>query len=127
MAKKLFKKGQSGNPSGRPKLPQDVAEAKKVSSHEMILLFSRYMFLTDQEIKDRLADPKTPKAERILARILEMAERFGDHARFEFVLCRTIGKVTDTVEVKLPKPTIIERPNGTQVILGSKMDEEENT
>lgn len=123
-----FPKGMSGNPGGRPKLPKDVAEAKRVTNNEMILLFNKLMFITDAEIKAVLANPKTPKVERILARVLDKADIHGDHTRLEFLLTRTIGKVKDQVEVSLPVPTIIKRSDGSEIELGAKLaNEEEDT
>lgn len=119
-----FKPGVSGNPGGRAKLPPDVAQAKKVTNNQIILILNKLMFAPDREIKAVLLNADTPKFERIVARVLERADQFGDHTRLEFLLTRTIGKVKDQVEVSVPVPTIIQRRDGSEVELGAKIIEQ---
>jgi hypothetical protein len=120
-----FKKGRSGNPGGRPKLPPDVREAKNLTQQQLILILNKLMFMTDFEIKQLLNDPKTNKFERIVGRILDKADLHGDSVRLEFLLNRTIGKVTEKVQHTLPRPVIIKRLDGTEVIMKAELPEPE--
>lgn len=76
-----------------------------------------------QAIQVRLQDPKTSMLELIVGGIVDKSAKDHDHLRANFLLDRTIGKVKEQFEVTMPKPTIITRPNGEQVILGSQLDE----
>lgn len=81
-----FKPGQSGNPSGKPKglLTRD-AIAKIVT--EM-------MNMTEDEIRDILADAKEPMKRK---RIAELVLKNDVHV-LDFLLNRSVGKVTDVLE-----------------------------
>lgn len=120
-----FKKGSSGNPGGRPKLPADVKEAKNLTQNQMILILNHLMFMTDLQIKSILSDPKTNKFERIVARILEKADLHGDSTRLEFLLNRTIGKVTEKVQHTLPRPVVINRSDGSSMVLAAELPSKE--
>ena len=120
-----FKPGISGNPGGRKKLPAEVKEAKNLTNNQMILILNKLMFMTDYDVSRVLNDPKTSKFERIVAKILDKADQQGDSMRLDFLLNRTIGKVTEKVQHTLPRPMVIQRSDGSQTILTSEMPEED--
>lgn len=119
-----FKPGESGNPGGRPKLPADVKEAKKLTTNKLILTLNKLLFMTDHEILKVIRDPKAFKIEKIVARILQKADQQGDASRLNFLLDRTIGKVTEKVQHTLPRPVIVNKSDGSQMILGAESTEE---
>ena len=112
---KRFPPGVSGNPGGKPKqlLTQD-----KVSS-----VLGKFCLMTRIELQEIVQSPKSTMLEVTVASILARAAKDGDYSRLEFLLSRSIGKVTDKVEVKLPQPVVINRPSGEQVELGARMPE----
>lgn len=95
----LFKKGQSGNPSGRPKLPEDVVEGRKLNKIEVARIFNRLINMPATELKDVLTNPDTKAMELIVGKIIAEGIKHGDAARLNFILDRMIGKVVDKVEL----------------------------
>jgi hypothetical protein len=106
-----WKPGQSGNKAGKPKnlLTQD--RVKK--------LISDFSQLTIDELRKIKGDPKSTILEVAAASHLLNAP--DDTASFNFVLERSIGKVKDVKEIVLPKPTVVQRRDGTQMVLGAEM------
>lgn len=90
-----FKPGQSGNPGGRPKMPADIREARRVTQIELERIINKYTSYTRQEMKDAIADPNTSMFEIMIASIIGQAAQKGDQTRLEFLLNRMIGKVPD--------------------------------
>jgi len=95
---KHFKPGQSGNPGGRPKTPQDIRDAKAADRTEFERTLHKYMHMPIEVIELRLSDPQTPAIEQITGKIIIEAASRGDHMRFDFLLNRLIGKVPDKLE-----------------------------
>lgn len=93
-----FKPGISGNPSGRPPMPQDVNDARRMSKIEFIRLCNEYLYMTRQEITTRLNAPETPAIELIVGSIVTKSATEGDQSRLSFLLDRMIGKVKERVE-----------------------------
>ncbi len=116
--KKLFEKGQSGNPSGKAKLPNDIKEVRKVSQFELERAINRLIFLPLEQLRVVIKDPKTSILEIMLATIMAQCAQKGDQQRLEFLLNRMIGKVKDIIDIKQSEPFIIQRSNGQQVVLG---------
>jgi hypothetical protein len=121
-----FKPGQSGNISGRPKLPDDIVQARKVCQLELERIINRLIYLSASELKAVMASPETPMFEIMIASIIAQAAQKGDQMRLEFVLQRMIGKVKDQVELSTPKPFMISRRDGTTLELGAKVEKEED-
>ena len=116
---KPFVKGQSGNPGGRLKLPDDIKEARKLNQIELERLVNKYLWLTADEVKALDKNPATPMMERMILSIVSIAAEKGDQQRLEFILCRLIGKVKDQIEVSTVKPYIVNHMDGTQTVLGA--------
>ncbi len=119
-----YKKGQpSPNPGGRPKLPDDVREARRLSQVELERAINRHLFMTPAALKVAQGDPKTTMLEQIVIGLLIKAVSLGDPYRLDLILNRLIGRVVERVEVKLPTPFVIRRGNGDEVVLGAKVEE----
>lgn len=113
---KPFKKGISGNPSGRPK---DLLTKDKVDQ-----IIARFSFMNRQDLQEVVQNPKTPMIEIMIASVMVQAAKTGDYSRLEAILSRSVGKVKETKELILPKPTVIERSDGSQVVLASQIEGE---
>lgn len=110
---------------GRLPLPPEVKAARRLNKTEFERITNRYVWSTEAELLDAKANPETPAIERVLISILLEAIEKGDHSKAEWIAQRLIGKVKDEVEVSTPKPFIVERLDGSQMVLGAKVEESE--
>lgn len=90
---RMFKKGQSGNPLGRPRMSEDERKARLLNKVEFERVLNRYIRMSMLEIKARVEDPKTPSLEQIVAKVIYEAAKRGDERRLSFILDRLIGPV----------------------------------
>jgi len=126
LKKYQFKPGQSGNPGGKIKLPPDVRENKKYTAIAVTRLLNEFLNMSFEQIKERISAPGTPSLDLMIGKIVAEAVKTGDHARLNFIFDRMIGKVKETIEHKLPKPTLVKLTDGDAYLLGSKKDDEED-
>ncbi len=124
---KPFKKGQSGNPGGRPKLPEDIKQARRLNQLEVSRVFNRFVNMPLEELKLALNDPDTKSLELMIGKVMINCMKDGDYARFNFILDRMVGKVTEKVEHKLPKPTVIKLlGDAGTLVLGNEEQSDED-
>lgn len=81
-----WKPGQSGNKSGKPK---QLLTRDKVSS-----VVGKFACMTRDELQDVIKNPKSSMLEITVAAIMARAAKDGDFNRLNFILDRSIGKVT---------------------------------
>ncbi len=91
---KPYKPGQSGNPSGKP---LQLLTKDKVSS-----VLGKFSNMSGTQLNEVLKDPKSTMLELMVAAVMAKAVKDGDPHRLDFLLQRSIGKVSDmtTIEVK---------------------------
>ena len=94
-----FKKGQSGNPKGRPKDPPDLKEAKQLCKKSLTKTLNKYLFKTKSELLVDAKNPETTMLEHVVIKVLVLAEKHGDHKRLDWLIERIIGKVKEELEV----------------------------
>lgn len=123
---KRFKPGQSGNPGGRPKLPEDIKKARQLNQVEFERAVNRFLYMTREEMQATLKDPATPMIEIMIGSIMAQGAQKGDQLRLEFVLNRIIGKVQDRIEVKTPEPFVVHMSDGGQVVMGARLKSDED-
>lgn len=123
--KTQFKKGVSGNPAGRVKLPDEVKEAKKLNHNAMVLALNKFLTWPTEELEAFTKDTSNPVLEMVIAKILVNAHKNGDHMRLNFIFDRLIGKVQDKIEHSLPKPTVVKLfGEDAALVLGSESKED---
>lgn len=107
-----FQPGQSGNPGGKKKgqLTKD-----KVSG-----IIGQISGFSLEETKDISDNAHKSVLERTVARIFLEAYEKSDPYKLEFLFQRSIGKVTEQIDVKQIEPFILNKRDGTQVIAGVK-------
>jgi hypothetical protein len=115
-----FQPGQVTNPNGRPKVPDDIRETRKLDQFELERMMNRFLDLTADELTSEIKSGKLKGKELIIATIISKAIVFGDQKRFEFILNRLIGKVTENIKHTYPNVTILERIEGGVIVMGSK-------
>jgi hypothetical protein len=124
--KTYFKKGKSGNPKGRPTVPKEIRDIKKLSADELAEIVSTLFFATDAEIASLINDPDAPKLKKIVASILNKTAESGNATQLDQLLNRVIGKVQDKVTHTITRPSILVRQDGTEVLFTNRpVDEEE--
>jgi hypothetical protein len=96
----LFKPGQSGNPGGRPRAPNDLAEARITNATLFEHSIYKYFHLDPDTLREIKAQPGLSTLDAIVITILLKSLEHGDFTRLNFLLERTIGKVADRVEFK---------------------------
>lgn len=94
-----FPPNNIANPDGRPKVPEDVKAAQKLTKNAFILVTNKYLSMTKEEIKRAATDPKTPSLELMIAGLISKAVNEGCQKRLNFLLERLIGKVPTSVDV----------------------------
>ena len=94
-----FPKGQSGNPNGRPPLPEDLKEARQLNKVEFERILNKIIYLPQIEIKRLAQDPQTPGIERLVCKMLMEACNHADISRANFIVERLVGKVADNLNV----------------------------
>ena len=122
---KKIKKGQSLNPSGRKPLPKDLREAKaKYSPQVIVAKLAQCMDLPVKELEQIVKNKDEKVIDHMIGRIALMGIIHGDQKRFNFILDRMIGKVSDKVKIE-SEPIIIKRSDGSELELTVK--EKENS
>ena len=95
----LWKKGESGNPSGRKKLPNDIREAKTMDKIQFARILHKFVHMRKDQLSDSLRNPNATMLELMVGHIVAKAAKDGDTVRATFLLDRMIGKVADQVDV----------------------------
>lgn len=95
---KPWQPGESGNPSGRPALPEDIKEARKLNAVELERTLNKIIWMKKGEIKTLISDPDTPAFESLIASIVVKGISGGDHMRAEWVVSRLVGKLKEHYE-----------------------------
>ena len=96
---KDFQPGETGNPNGRPKLPDDIKALRKMNKIEVERILNEFVFMTPEELQAKMHDKSTPTMELAVGKILAEAIKKGDQVRLGWVLDRLIGPVKQKVSV----------------------------
>ena len=97
--KTKFKPGQSGNPGGRAKIPEDIKQARTMTNHQLMRRLTDFLQMDRDAVRAIAQDPKAPMLDVIVASIVAKAATASDHQRLNFLFDRIVGKVTDKIEV----------------------------
>lgn len=92
----LWKKGQSGNPGGKPPIPQDVKDAKKLTDTEFHRVCSKLLFNTVSNLKKVVENDQTQVLEALVARILHRGITQASKDELNYFVERFLGKVAES-------------------------------
>lgn len=115
-----FVKGQSGNPGGKPPLSPELKAIKELTVDELKRTISKYFRLSKDQVNEILEDGNLPSIDHLIASTICVAIKNGDIARAEYLFMRSLGKVTEKLEIERPEPVVIKRANGSEVSLEVK-------
>lgn len=119
-----FEPGQSGNPSGRPKLDPDIKRLRGLTRDQFKDLANIILTGTQEDLQRLLDQPETSMLTQWICRVaLSGAER-GDYRTLDELLNRLIGKVKDEVDVNLIRPYVVRSHDRSEEIqMGVTKDE----
>lgn len=112
-----FKPGQRANPKGRPPTPPEVREVRKLNKHDVELSLTSHLRMTRDQIADVIEDPNAKMLDVLVASIIAKAVQTGDQQRLDFIFNRTIGKVSDQIEISDNRMSIMLAYNPKERIL----------
>lgn len=104
-----IKPGEVRNPGGRPK--------SVLTKLEIEGIFGRFARMQHDELEAFVQNKKNKAIEVATAAVLLKAMQ-GDSAAYNFLLDRSIGRVSQEIKLELPKPTVIEKLDGSKIIAG---------
>lgn len=90
-----FKPGQSGNPGGRPKIPEELRFVEKLNPETLARLISKLLKIDDTGWDSFCVDPKRTRLERMLITTINKGMSEGDPRHLEWLMSRTIGKIKE--------------------------------
>lgn len=87
-----WRSGVSGNPGGRPRVPEELKGIQSYSTEEVRKLISKTGRMDDEEARVANLNACTSRLEKALIKCWGQAVEKGDVNRLEFLLNRSIGK-----------------------------------
>lgn len=122
-----IKKGQVLNPNGRPRLPEELKKIRRKYSKDKIqAMIAQCLDKKVTDLEKILKNKDNKIIDHLIGRVVLKGIVYGDHQRFNFILDRMIGKVTETKEIKTAEPFIVTRSDGTTIEMGSREREDED-
>lgn len=92
-----FKKGQSGNPKGRPKLTLEERELRSLTIETYRDVIELALTGKREELRALVRDRNTPSIQAGVAKALLIAIDVGDAETLERFASRIVGKIPDVV------------------------------
>lgn len=101
LKKHAYKPGQSGNPSGRPKTPPDILEARRHSRDELERAVLKIVWSDKATVQREKEDESNPVILRIISGIALKALKTQDVIRSSFLLDRAGFPVKKEAELSI--------------------------
>lgn len=107
---KNFKPGQGGRKPGAVSIPKEIRSLNRKEAEEK---FSKYLAMDQKELEKCVKDKSLPSMDAMIVKVISEAIKKGDYTRFSFILDRTIGKVTEKLDLSSTDGTMIPQINVT--------------
>lgn len=91
-----FKKGVSGNPKGRPRLPDDIKNARQVNKLEHDRAVNHVAFLPMNELNALVKDKEAPAFVVGAAKMMQKFAKYGDVFVYHALMDRMLGRVASS-------------------------------
>jgi len=101
----------------RPPPPLDIKTVREFRRVELERMLNELMFLTKQQLADKIKDPDLSVVETMLCSIAAKAITGADQQRLDFLLNRLIGKVQDKVSHEHQHNFVLPSPQEAREIL----------
>lgn len=121
---KPWKKGQSGNPKGRPTKPVLQLKKEGYKLHEINDTIQTLLNLNLEELKDVWENPKATLLERTIASAIRKGIEKGNLESVETLLNRVYGKPKEAVDVTTKGQAIDQSPFTIKIIRTDKDGDE---
>jgi hypothetical protein len=118
--KTQFKKGESGNPAGKPPLDPKIKELKKLTAVELEEMINGLLSANEEELNNIDASASEPYIRRIMVRILQRTYETGSMQQLDMILNRLIGKVKEHIQHTIVQPKILVRRDGSEIVFAQK-------
>jgi hypothetical protein len=95
-----FKKGQSGNPSGRPPAPAEFNEFKKLTALKYKKLIEKYFSMTYSELAQEVKTKNLTILEAWLLKCIEQGMADSNYLILDKIMSRAIGHVSHKIDIE---------------------------
>lgn len=103
--------GEVLNPNGRPKIPDDIKEARSLNKFEVERTITKYLYCSPKELEAYANEAKRKDTDlraidMLIISIITTAVNRSDYKRFNFLLDRVIGRVPQKLEATIENPIL---------------------
>jgi hypothetical protein len=99
--KTSFKKGQSGNPAGRPKMAPEMKALLDLTKSSYREIALKYLLMPRAEVKKIKASDDMSMLELAFLSCIGNVQKKGDYGTLDKMMDRVIGKVKDEVDLSI--------------------------
>jgi len=96
---KPFPKGVSGNPGGKPRIPEELRGIKLLPKHVAAILWSKWLSMDAEELKSQAQNWQLSALELAMCRAILSDITNGEMKNIEIGLSRIVGKLGEAPPV----------------------------